>query len=451
MKRSEVFLLILFSMFFLLFTPPAHALVDLVTLPKRDSVQITIYNSADLTLVKEERVLSLEKGINNLEFSWVNTLIDPTSIFFKSKDPGVELVNLSYPPRIQGTAIWNIKSEQTKPSPVEISYFTSGLSWESYYIGTLNIKETTLNLEGYVRVRNNSGEDYENAQTRLIVGKVHLLERISELARKLAPYGDPRSGLLVGNGRMEEMECMMDEVKQMKGRAKSVFARAEMPAPKKIIKEGLSEYFLYTIEGTETVKNSWAKRLPSFKQDSVPVKNLFKYDSQRYGNYVQRFLYFKNDKKHKLGETPLPGGRIKIFQTLDKEEHLKYLGEDNSKYIPIAQEVELNLGPTVGVSVKPKRMNTRTLDFVFNHSGNIWGYTDEEEWTIETKNFREIPSRVQIRKHLKHQYWKIKMKTKGLTYKKINLNTIEFTLDMKPGSSQNISYIIKYQEGKNRE
>ena len=31
--------------------------------------------------------------------------------------------------------------------------------------------------------------------------------------------------------------------------------------PKEIKKEGLSEYFLYTIEGTETIPNGWSKRL----------------------------------------------------------------------------------------------------------------------------------------------------------------------------------------------
>ena len=46
-------------------------------------------------------------------------------------------------------------------------------------------------MTGYVRVQNNSGEDYENAQTRLIVGQVHLLDQIADLARRQYPYGSP--------------------------------------------------------------------------------------------------------------------------------------------------------------------------------------------------------------------------------------------------------------------
>ncbi|NQV32817.1 MAG: hypothetical protein HQ515_08990, partial [Phycisphaeraceae bacterium] len=46
------------------------AKVDLVTLPQRDTVQLTIYNSADLTLARESRGLVLTEGNNQLQFSW---------------------------------------------------------------------------------------------------------------------------------------------------------------------------------------------------------------------------------------------------------------------------------------------------------------------------------------------------------------------------------------------
>ena len=44
----------------------AAAKVDLVTLPRREKAQLTIYNSADLTLVREQRSLTLKKGLNLL-------------------------------------------------------------------------------------------------------------------------------------------------------------------------------------------------------------------------------------------------------------------------------------------------------------------------------------------------------------------------------------------------
>ena len=43
--------------------------------------------------------------------------------------------------------------------------------------------------------------------------------------------------------------------------------------PKEIVKEGLSEYFIYTIEGTETIPNGWSKRMRSFEGQTVPSRS----------------------------------------------------------------------------------------------------------------------------------------------------------------------------------
>src|SRR5947208_4485940 len=57
--------------------------VDLSTVPRRDSVQLTIYNSEDITLVRETRIVTFKKGANPLQFTWANTLIDPSSVELK--------------------------------------------------------------------------------------------------------------------------------------------------------------------------------------------------------------------------------------------------------------------------------------------------------------------------------------------------------------------------------
>ena len=45
---------------------PADAAVDLVSLPGRSYLQLTVYNSEDLTLVRERRLLTFKKGLNNI-------------------------------------------------------------------------------------------------------------------------------------------------------------------------------------------------------------------------------------------------------------------------------------------------------------------------------------------------------------------------------------------------
>ena len=152
---------------------PAQAAVDLVTLPTREGTQLTIYNSEDITMVREHRLLTVKEGVNRIQFSWANTLIDPTSIEFRILDQQdkVDLVDTTFPAGRNDALQWNITSQIAGKIPVEIRYFTSGITWAADYVGIANEDETRLNVTGYVRVTNASGEQYDNAQTRLVVGQ----------------------------------------------------------------------------------------------------------------------------------------------------------------------------------------------------------------------------------------------------------------------------------------
>ena len=152
----------------------AHAKVDLVTLPTRDKVQLTIYNSADLTLVREERQLTLRKGLNRLQFSWANTLIDPTSVYLRplAREADLEVLDTTFPGDRPQVLIWNVDSKVEAEVPVEVTYFTSGISWAADYVMVTDPGETQARVEGYVTVANNSGEDYEGAEVRLVLDAV---------------------------------------------------------------------------------------------------------------------------------------------------------------------------------------------------------------------------------------------------------------------------------------
>ncbi|NJN45190.1 MAG: DUF4139 domain-containing protein [Candidatus Competibacteraceae bacterium] len=164
----------------------AHARnVDLSTVPDRQAVQLTIYNSEDLTLVRETRIVTFKQGINPLQFSWANTLIDPTSVELKfpSQGDSLEVLDTTFPHDKPQMLYWNVHSDADQEAKIEIEYFTSGISWSADYIAIADREEQNLQLESFVRIRNDSGEDYENAQVRLVVGTINLVEKIAELAR----------------------------------------------------------------------------------------------------------------------------------------------------------------------------------------------------------------------------------------------------------------------------
>jgi len=427
-----------------------HAKVDLVTLPNRDMTQLTIYNSADLTLVRDARSLTLKEGENKLQFSWANTLIDPTSLSMLPKQHAgeIEIADLTFPPRVQNLGLWNINSSVADKVPVEITYLTSGLSWRAFYMGTLTEDEKTMRLQGYVRVTNRSGEDYENAQTRLIVGKVNVLDRIADLARREYPYGRP--GEAVPMPRNEA--ASINRVRMPKAK-EAVFEMEEMDSlsllgePKEIKKEGLSEYFLYTIEGTETIPNTWSKRLPSFDTDEIPVVNLYKFEEER-GRVVRRYLSFTNDEEHELGETPIPGGGMKVYRTVDDDQHLSYEGTSSFKYIPVGEEVELNLGAVSNVIVEPKLMDEKTDNYRFDNRGNIDGWDEIRTFQLEIKNTRDLPVKIEIKRNFRPHTWDIKnIGEADDYYEKIDLNSVKYTLTLEPQSEKTLEYELTTYQG----
>ncbi len=439
-------------------TVAATGKVDLVTLPRRDSVQLTIYNSADLTLVREVRNLTVKKDRNDLQFSWENTLIDPTSLQMlpKANADKIEIADLTFPARVRNLGLWSIDSEWTGLLPVEITYLTSGLSWRAVYMGTLSPDETKLQLSGYVRVQNNSGEDYQNAQTRLVVGQVHLLDQIAQLAQRQYPYGSPlpmprsssnRSVSLADDFQEERLARRLSEPQ---GQVQMFFAAAG-ERPKEIIKEGLSEYFLYTIEGTETIENTWAKQLPSFSAADIPVESMYKFDANRWGAQTIGFLKFANDEDHKLGATPLPDGTFRIFRDTGDKQRLAFVGSSATKYIPVNEKIELELGPSQYVKIEPKRMDTKTDNYRFNRDGNIVGWDDIQTMKVTVNNTREIPIKVEFYTNFPTSYWTIANSGDFGQYEKEDMDTAKYTLTIGPRSKTEFEYVLTLFQGTRQE
>jgi hypothetical protein len=398
--------------------------------------------------VRESRALTLKPGKNKLQFSWANTLIDPTSLEMlpKADADRINIADLTYPPRVRNLGLWNIDSEVSGKVPVEITYLTSGLSWRAFYMGTLTQNEETMRLQGYVRVTNNSGEDYENAQTRLIVGQIHILDQIAQLARRQYPYDRPGGPMPLPP---TEPSPFVQKVRLTRGAALDIkLAEAER---KEIRKEGLSEYFLYTIEGEETIPTGWSKRLLSFEAKKVPVINLYKYDERRYGRAVTRFLSFKNDEKHDLGDTPIPGGMLKVYRTVDADEHLSYVGQSSFKYIPVDEDVELNLGPVADVVVEPTLMDYKTENYRFNRHGNISGWDEVHTFKVEARNTRDLDVKVEIKRRFDTDYWKLEKGTAFEYYEKIDKNAVKFTLLLEPRSKKQFNYVLRTYHGVRQE
>jgi len=418
--------------------PNAEARINVTSLPGRDSVQLTIYNSADLTLVKETRTLTLKKGRNRLEFSWAGTLIDPTSVEFRpiTHADEVKILDIRFPPRVTNTLEWNIHSEFAGEVKTEIRYFTSGITWSADYVCEANANENQMTFAGNVRVTNRSGEDYPDAQIRLMVGVVRLVERIVDLSR-------PSSGKLNLGIPADKPEEERDRLsrqnffKEMDGKASE--------EAKAVVKEAIGEYFLYTVEGRDTIANGWSKRLPSFNTAEVPITSYYKYEKERYGAAVMRFYKFKNDEKSKLGKEPLPDGSVMAFRSVTKDNLYNFVGRTAVKYIPIDEEVEMQLGNDAEVRIAPKLMNWQKDAIRFDKNGNVTGWTTKATWEIELQNSKNIPVTLDIRRTFAGD-WDVTTDDK---FEKVDATKIKFVFQLNPGEKRTLKYTLTTRTGTN--
>ena len=419
---------------------PAFARINVVTLPGRDTVQLTIYNSADLTLVKETRLLTFRKGLNRLEFSWANTLIDPTSVEFRAitHADAVDVLDLSFPPRVPNTLEWRINSAVAGEVQVEIRYFTSGITWSADYVAEAAKTEKAMTLAGNVRVTNNSGEDYENAQVRLVVGVIRLVEEIVKLAKQ------DKGEQTVAKGLARDDRSWSLSADIAFNSAIDAFGVLG-EKPKEITKEALSEYFLYTVEGRDTIPTGWSKRLPSFKTPDVPITSYYKFEREQWGEQVMRHYRFTNSAPSKLGKEPLPDGAVKAFRVATDDGLYGFVGATSVKYIPVDETVEMELGNDREVMVKPTLTGWEKTNLQFDGNGNVKGWTVKETWQVEVQNSKDIDVTLDIRRNFTGD-WSLQT---DANYEKMDAGKVKFVLALTAREKRQFGYELTTNFGSN--
>lgn len=464
MSAKSPILSVLWLFLLLAALPAAGRNLDLSTVPQRQSVQLTIYNSEDLTLVRETRRLSFKKGINPLQFSWANTLIDPTSVElrFRGEDAKLTVLDTTFPHDKPQMLYWNVQAEQNLEAEVEISFFTSGISWAADYVGIADADEAHLALQGFVRVTNGSGETYDDAQVRLVVGEINLVEKIAELARVgIDDVGRMQKGEFDEYRQRAARRVMEAPMMELAAPAPAAAGFAQLRAPKAVEKEGLGEYFIYTIEGTETIPDGWSKRLRSFKADATPMEVAYRYRPREYGDQLVRLYLTRNDQESGLGETPIPNGRISVYRR--DGSGLVYLTSKTIQYVPIGDKLELNLGPDPEVVFElvkkwvfrdniwqhyPKARIYRRVDsgkVEVDHQASVVGWDEHQVYAQRIRNYTDKPIQVEVRRSFSGD---IAFKSR-LDVERHDFSTVQYSATVQPGEKAALSYELITRYGRN--
>lgn len=347
----------------------AHARVKLVALPERARVVVSL-NNPDATLVEEERIITLQKGVNKVDFSWRGVNIDGTSIQVRplSHPNDVKVLNTSYPPN-ENALIWEISSPAAQEERVRISYLLSGLTREVMYRAVAEPNEKALTLRNYLRLHNNSGEDLTDAEVSVGYG--------SNFKKTIA--------------HEEVLEMLSERISELPIKKVLTWDAATAPWDPEYQKNTVGIPLNYIITNASAAKLGTHTMLPG---------------------KVRIFIKTK-DQPAQAGEQGAEG--------------VAFTGEDWAQLTPVDREMKLYIGQSRDVKVTQRKTKDDKTNIRRNSQNNVVLNDTDEIYKIEIENFKKEAVNLTLVEHVPG-YWKMVENSHAAQFKKKDAFTFEYNL-----------------------
>jgi hypothetical protein len=128
--------------------------------------------------------------------------------------------------------------------------------------------------------------------------------------------------------------------------------------------EGFGQCTVQPGVGKTTVRyfnNGERKRMLAAKFAEVPIQKRYVFDASIDQKRTRMYYRLENDKPHRLGQFPLPYGKVRLFIKEPKSEgdevrNQAFLGEDWAKYTPLFAPLDLYVGVAQDVKVERFQM-----------------------------------------------------------------------------------------------
>ena len=309
MRQINFCTMIIGTVLLTILSSPAIARIKLITLPVRQRVEIQLDND-QATLVEEERIVPLVEGVNQVDFSWANTQIDPNTVVFRAVGSGesadddtarlINVLSVSYPPG-ENALVWQVSSNQSGSVRVRISYILGSLNKSFHYRAVAANDETTLTFAQYMRLQNFANESFGN------------------------------SNIWAGFGPDFTKPVGINETKEM----------------------------LVAKFRNVSIKKTYTCNPAEFDYIDRPKNKL----------RVPMHYVLRNSRDRQFGQAPWPYGKVRIFQD-DGRGTTAFLGEDWGQFTPIDGQMKLYLGVAQDIVVKrtiEKSDRQRVAGNLFHH------------------------------------------------------------------------------------
>ncbi|MGB8338943.1 MAG: hypothetical protein WCD07_05130 [Burkholderiales bacterium] len=213
----------------------------------------------------------------------------------------------------------------------------------------------------------------------------------------------------------------------------------------------LFEYHLYTLGFPTTLPDNSTKQLELFPTArGVPCEKALVYQGQAgmgyYGGLmtdrafsvesnkkVDVYLSFKNSKDNHMG-MPLPAGKIRVSKLDSADKTLEFIGEDVIDHTPKEETVRIRMGSAFDV------VGDRTQkDFRID----INGHWMEEDIEVKVRNQKNEAVNVQVRENL-YRWTNWQISKNNQSYNKTDSRSIVFPIRIAKGAEAVVKYTARY-------
>lgn len=225
--------------------------------------------------------------------------------------------------RARPTLSVSLDSRRAGIRPVTLSYLSGGLGWSADYVALFDEKAGTIDVQGWVTLRNTSGTSFYNAKTLLVAGEVG--------------SGDDNANPNIYRPR--------PAVRPLRRAGTETAAR-----------EQLGDFYLYPLPERTTIADKQTKQVSFLDVKGAPATSGYVYHAQWNGSAEQpesasSVLKFSNAAKGGLGDA-LPAGTVRVYMR-DARGQPQFIGENKIDHTPQGSDLVIRTGDAFDVKVQP--------------------------------------------------------------------------------------------------
>jgi hypothetical protein len=325
---------------------------------------------------------------------------------------------------LKPTLGWSLQTDKPGAFEAELSYVSGGMNWHADYnlvVADGAANQTNLvDLVGWITMQNQSGKTFENAQIKLMAGDVNKL-----VAGGLSMAKAANAAMRMADERMEAV----------------------------VQEKSFDEFHLYTLQRATTLHDQETKQVEFVSAPGIRSQRLYVYDGAQLAQYtyynpeqirqdpgygtqsnpkVWVMQEFKNSDANHLG-IPLPKGRLRFYRR-DTDGHLEFIGENTIDHTPKDETLRLYTGNAFDIVGERKRTSYHV------ETSQRWM---DESFEVRVRNHKKESATVRVVEHLyRCDNWKLSMQSSN--FRKIDAQTIEFPVTVKPDGETVVTYTVHY-------